>query len=100
MIRNIRKGIGLPLTEEQLDMIADEVYNRLTENHKIAMQSHEAGTCDMVTSKEAARMVGMTSTYLLSINDQFRYVKKGDNKQCRVLFYKDDILDKLSSYKK
>lgn len=100
MIDNIRKKNGFPLTEKQLDMIADKVYNRLVENRKLAMQSSKAGTGDMLTSKEAARMLGMTSTYLLSIKDQFRYVKTGDNQQSRVLFYKEDILDKISSYKK
>lgn len=94
------RKFGLTLTEKQLDAIANEVYNRLMKSHRIATKRHEACKDDMLTSKEAARMLGMTSTYLLSIKDQFRYVKTGDNKQSRVLFYKEDILEKISSYKK
>lgn len=100
MTEEIRRTFSFRLTEKQLDMIADKVYNRLVKSNMIASQPHGAGTGDMLTSREAARMLGMSSSYLLSIKDQFRYVKTGENKQCRVLFYKDDILDRISSYRK
>ena len=47
----------------------------------------------MVDSKEAARMLGISSNYLRSIKDRFPHVKVGDNKQGRILFRKADLLE-------
>lgn len=90
------------LTETDIEAIADRVYKMLLRKEKV-VQLHQDTVSpekDMVTAKEAARLLGLSATYMLTIKDRFRYVKLGDNKQCRVLFYKEDILEKISQYEK
>ena len=47
---------------------------------------------DMVDSKEAARILGITPNYLRSIKDRFPHIKVGDSNQSRIFFKKSDLL--------
>lgn len=80
-----KKELNL-LAEILAKKTADIVMERLQELHY-----PEAN--EMVDSKEAARMLGISSNYLRSIKDRFPHVKVGDNKQGRILFRKADLLE-------
>ena len=48
---------------------------------------------DMVTSAEAARILGISQSYLRTIKDNFRYVKGSGKKSGRILFEKDSLIE-------
>ena len=48
---------------------------------------------EMVTAAEAARILGISQSYLRSIKDNFRYVKGGGSKMGRILFEKDSLIE-------
>ena len=47
---------------------------------------------DLVSVKEAARMLGVSEVYLRRIKDRFPHVKSGDSKQGRILFVKNALI--------
>ena len=47
---------------------------------------------DLIDSKEAARLLGLTPNYLRSMKDKFPHVKVGDNRQGRILFKRSELL--------
>lgn len=47
---------------------------------------------DLVSVKEAARMLGVSEDYLRRIKDRFPHVKSGDSKQGRILFVKNALI--------
>lgn len=47
---------------------------------------------DLVDSKEAARILGITPNYLRIIKDRFPHVKVGGKQQGRILFRKAELL--------
>ena len=67
-------------------LIADEVVKRIG-----------GGVCnadeEMVTAKEAAKIVGYSVNYLRRNRDRFSYVKAGTEKQGRLMFRKKDLID-------
>lgn len=48
---------------------------------------------EMVTAAEAARILGISQSYLRSIKDNFRYIKGGGSKMGRILFEKDSLIE-------
>ena len=48
---------------------------------------------EMVTAAEAARILGISQSYLRAIKDNFRYVKGGGSKWGRILFEKDSLIE-------
>lgn len=52
---------------------------------------------DLVDSKEAARILGITPNYLRIIKDRFPHVKIGGNQQGRILFLRREL---IASYTK
>lgn len=47
---------------------------------------------DLVSVREAARMLGVSEDYLRRIKDRFPHVKSGDSKQGRILFVKNALI--------
>ena len=41
---------------------------------------------DLIDTNEAARILGISRAYLLSIKDKFGYIKLGETKQSRIFF--------------
>ena len=48
---------------------------------------------EMVTTAEAAKILGISQNYLRAIKDNFRYVKGGGAKCGRILFEKDSLIE-------
>lgn len=59
---------------------------------KQLQELHYSEANDMVDSREAAQILGITPNYLRSIKDRFPHVKVGDKNQGRILFKKSDLL--------
>ena len=59
---------------------------------KQLQELHYSEANEMVDSREAAQILGITPNYLRSIKDRFPHVKVGDKNQGRILFKKSDLL--------
>ena len=53
----------------------------------------DSGEKEMVTAAEAARILGISQSYLRAIKDNFRYVKGGSSKMGRILFETDSLIE-------
>lgn len=57
------------------------------------LKKDNSGEKEMVTAAEAARILGISQSYLRAIKDKFRYVKGGGSKMGRILFEKDSLIE-------
>lgn len=76
--------------ESLANLVADKVVERVVEQLRGTQKS---GVPDMVDSTEAARILGISRNYLLMIKERFNYVKIGENKQSRILFNRQTLLE-------
>lgn len=76
--------------ESILDVYADKVVEKVVAQLKGAPKDDKP---EMVGAPEAARILGISRNYLLSIKDRFNYVKVGENKQSRIYFKKETLFD-------
>ena len=73
------------LAELLSDKVADKVLKRLG---KVPVDAQD----EMVDSKEAARMIGVSPAYMRQLKDRIPHVKAGQHKQGRILFRKADVI--------
>ena len=76
--------------ESLANLVADKVVERVVEQLRGTQKSEVP---DMVDSTEAARILGISRNYLLMIKERFNYVKTGENKQSRILFNRQTLLE-------
>ena len=72
------------MTNEEMTLLADLIAKRTA---PIVDESN-----DLIDSREAARLLGLTPNYLRSMKDKFPHVKVGDNRQGRILFKRSELL--------
>lgn len=80
--------------ESILDAYAEKVVERVVE--RVVAQLNGTPKDDkpeMVGAPEAAKILGISRNYLLSIKDRFNYIKVGENKQSRIFFRKETLFD-------
>ena len=75
--------MGLMLNQATIRAIAKEVVAMLDERHKPKL----------VTTEEAARMLGISASRVRQIKDRLDYVKNGDNMQGRLMFNAETLID-------
>lgn len=73
------------LAELLSDKVADKVLKRLG---KMPVDAQD----EMVDSKEAARMIGVSPAYIRQLKDRIPHVKAGQHKQGRIFFRKADVI--------
>lgn len=73
------------LAELLSEKVADKVLKRLG---KVPVDAQD----EMVDSKEAARMIGVSPAYIRQLKDRIPHVKAGQHKQGRILFRKADVI--------
>ena len=72
---------------EIVDLIANRVVDRVL--NAIGKSAEEP---EYITSAQAARILGISDTYIRVIKDRFTTKKIGNSRQGRVLFRKDTLL--------
>ena len=81
----------LTLSQRDRDAIVQQLRIALRKDIKAMLA--DTRQPDMVTTKEAAAMLGIKPQRMRQIKDKFRYTKKGDGeKQGQLMFLKSDIL--------
>ena len=56
----------------------------------------ELSESEMVDTREAARILGVSPAYLRQIKDKFPHKKSGSTQQGRVLFRREDLIKSVS----
>lgn len=56
----------------------------------------ELSETEMVDTREAARILGVSPAYLRQIKDKYPHVKSGSTQQGRVLFRREDLIKSIS----
>ena len=56
----------------------------------------ELSDTEMVDTREAARILGVSPAYLRQVKDKFPHVKTGNSQQGRILFRRDDLIKSIS----
>ncbi len=81
------------MTNEEMTKLAEMTARRTaTIVIKQLSEMHVGESNDLIDSKEAARLLGLTPNYLRSMKDKFPHVKVGDNRQGRILFKRSELL--------
>lgn len=82
------------MTKKELESILDAYTNKVVERVVAQLQgTPKDDKPEMVGAPEAARILGISRNYLLSIKDRFNYIKVGENKQSRIYFKKDTLFE-------
>lgn len=82
------------MTKKELESILDAYTDKVVERVVAKLQgTPKDDKPEMVGAPEAARILGISRNYLLSIKDRFNYVKVGENKQSRIYFKKETLFD-------
>ena len=81
------------MTNEEMTKLAEMTARRTaTIVIKQLSEMHVGESNDLIDSKEAARLLGLTPNYLRSMKNKFPHVKVGDNRQGRILFKRSELL--------
>lgn len=81
------------MTNEEMTLLADLIAKRTAPIViKQLCEMHVDESNDLIDSREAARLLGLTPNYLRSMKDKFPHVKVGDNRQGRILFKRSELL--------
>lgn len=78
--------MDIQLSKKQMETIAQMTADIIMK--KINPQEQQ----ELVNTKEAARILGVSEWYIRKIKDRFPHVKAGNNGQGRILFYKKSLL--------
>lgn len=76
--------------ESILDAYVDKVVERVVAQLKGTPKEEKP---EMVGAPEAAKILGISRNYLLSIKDRFNYIKVGENQQSRIYFKKETLFE-------
>lgn len=82
------------MTKKELESILDAYTEKVVERVVAQLKgTPKDDKPEMVGAPEAAKILGISRNYLLSIKDRFNYVKVGENKQSRIYFKKETLFD-------
>lgn len=82
------------MTKKEMSALLEAFTERVVERLAEALSAKKTGNSEpeLIDSTEAARILGISKAYLLSIKEKFGYIKLGETKQSRIFFKRDDIL--------
>lgn len=82
------------MTKKELESILDAYADKVVERVVAQLQgTPKEEKPEMVGAPEAAKILGISRNYLLSIKDRFNYIKVGENKQSRIYFKKETLFE-------
>lgn len=76
------------LSQKTIDAIADKAATVVMRK----LKAEDKNDSEMVSTKEAATILGITPARLRQIADRFPHIKQGNNKQGKLLFLKRALL--------
>lgn len=76
------------LSQKTIDAIADKAATVVVRK----LKAEDKNDSEMVSTKEAAAILGITPARMRQIADRFPHIKQGNNKQGKLLFLKRALL--------
>lgn len=76
------------LSEKQMEQIAAKTANIILRK----MKEDKEPPTEMVSVKEAARILNISENHMRRIKNQFPHIKNGENRQGHILFLRDALL--------
>ena len=76
------------LSEKQMEQIAAKTANIILRK----MKEDKEPPTEMVSVKEAARILNISENHMRLIKNQFPHIKNGENRQGHILFLRDALL--------
>lgn len=76
------------LSEKQMEQIAAKTANIILRK----MKEDKEPPTEMVSVKEAARILNISENHMRRIKDQFPHIKNGNNSQGHILFVREALL--------
>lgn len=76
------------LSEKQMEQIAAKTANIILRK----MKEDKEPPTEMVSVKEAARILNISESHMRRIKNQFPHIKNGENRQGHILFLRDALL--------
>ena len=76
------------LSEKQMDQIAAKTANIILRK----MKEDKEPPTEMVSVKEAARILNISENHMRRIKDHFPHIKNGNNSQGHILFVREALL--------
>ena len=80
--------MDIQLSEKQMDQIASKTARIILRK----MKEDEEPPTEMVTLKEAARILHVSENHMRRIKDKYPYIKNGSNAQGHLLFVREALL--------
>lgn len=78
------------MTRKEIELLCERAAEKAVEKYRSAI-GIKADVGEYVTTKEAARILGLTETYFRTIKDRFPH-RKGEGPTGRLLFLKSALL--------
>ncbi len=79
------------MKKEELNVLATLVAEQVVEK----LKSVTLADTEYVDTEEAARILGVSANYLRQVKDRYPHVKAGDQKQGRIMFRRDALLNEF-----
>jgi hypothetical protein len=80
------------MTKEEISVFAAMVADQVVKKLKGVRNLSEA---EYVDANEAARILGVSANYLRQVKDRYPHIKAGDQKQGRIMFRRDALLNEF-----
>ena len=85
------------MKKEEMKELVREIAQTTTKMVITQLRSmRELSESEMVDTREAARILGVSPAYLRQIKDKFPHKKSGSTQQGRVLFRREDLIKSVS----
>lgn len=85
------------MKKEEMKELVREIAQTTTKMVITQLRSmRDLSESEMVDTREAARILGVSPAYLRQIKDRFPHKKSGSTQQGRVLFRREDLLKSIS----
>ena len=85
------------MKKEEMKELVREIAQTTTKMVITQLRSmRDLSETEMVDTREAARILGVSPAYLRQIKDRFPHKKSGSTQQGRVLFRREDLIKSIS----
>lgn len=85
------------MKKEEMKELVREIAQTTTKMVITQLRSmRDLSESEMVDTREAARILGVSPAYLRQIKDKFPHKKSGSTQQGRVLFRREDLIKSIS----
>lgn len=87
------------LSDKQIRKIAERTTNMVVERMMLILGAKQEQSSDIISVKDAARMLGISEGTMRRNKDQFPHIKLGNSNQSRVMFYREALENYIKGVK-